>query len=325
MQLFVLKGSSNLGVAVADALSIPVAPHEERDFADGEHKLRPLVSVRGRDVYVIQSLAGGNGASVNDRLCKLLFFLATCHNNGASCVTAVVPYLAYSRKDRQTKSRDPVTSSHIARLFEAVGTDRVITLEVHNIAAFQNAFRCQSVHLDVSKLFLPVVQRLAIDLPITIFSPDSGGIRRAQLLKEILAAARNQEVGFGFMEKRRSRDVVSGQLFAGNVENSAVFIVDDMISTGGTMLRTALACRERGAKAVYVLAAHGLFSPGCEVLFSNPAIDRIVVTDSVMPAGQRSLAPIEKIEIVPIASLLGEAIRRLHKCEPIADLLGIED
>lgn len=324
MRMFVLKDTNDFGVAVAETLSVPVAPHEERDFKDGEHKARPLVSVRGKDVYVLQSLAGGSGASVNDKLCKLLFFIATCHDNGASRVTAVVPYLAYSRKDRQTKSRDPVTTSYVAQLFEAVGTDRVITLEVHNIAAFQNAFRCQSVHLDARKLFVPAIRRLAKDLPLTVFSPDSGGIKRAQLLKEALDAVQGEEVGFGFMEKRRSRDVVSGDLFAGGVKGSAVFVVDDMISTGGTMLRTALACRERGAKAVYVLATHGLFSPGCETLFNSPAVNRVVVTDSVTPARTGSELP-PKIEIVPVAPLIGEAIRRLHKNESITDLLGEED
>jgi ribose-phosphate pyrophosphokinase len=325
MRMFVLKDSNDLGVAVADTLSIPVAPHEERDFKDGEHKARPLVSVRGKDVYVLQSLAGGSGASVNDKLCKLLFFIATCHDNGASRVTAVVPYLAYSRKDRQTKSRDPVTTSYVARLFEAVGTDRVITLEVHNIAAFQNAFRCQSVHLDARKLFVPAIRGLAKDLPLTVFSPDSGGIKRAQLLKEALEAVQGEEVGFGFMEKRRSRDVVSGDLFAGEVKGSAVFIIDDMISTGGTMLRTALACRQRGAKAVYVFATHGLFSPGCEALFNSPAVNRVVVTDSVTPANRTGLEPLAKIEIIPVAPLIGEAIRRLHTNESITDLLGEED
>ncbi|WP_461477596.1 ribose-phosphate diphosphokinase [Mesorhizobium jarvisii] len=158
-------------------LSIELDPHEERDFEDGEHKARPLVSVRGRDVYVLHSLAGNGGASANDRLCKLLFFLATCKENGAARATAVVPYLAYARKDRQTKARDPVTTRYVAQLFEAMGTDRIVTLDVHNFAAFQNAFRCESVHLDTRKLFAPLIGKLAGDLPVTIFSPDGGGVK----------------------------------------------------------------------------------------------------------------------------------------------------
>ena len=326
MRFFALNGSEQLGAAAARALSIELDPHEERDFEDGEHKARPLVSVRGRDVYVLHSLGGGGGVSPNDKLCKLLFFLATCKENGAARVTAVVPYLAYARKDRQTKARDPVTTRYVAQLFEAMGTDRIMTLDVHNFAAFQNAFRCESIHLDTRKLFAPLIGKLAGDLPITIFSPDSGGVKRAQLLKEALEAETGKEIGFGFMEKRRSRNVVSGELFAGDVADKAVFIVDDLISTGGTILRAALACRERGAKAVYAIATHGLFGKGADVLFGSQAIDRIIVTDSVDSAAvAKARYPQAPLDILPIGRLIGKAIRRLHAQGSISDLIGIDD
>lgn len=321
MHLFALNGAGQLGAAVAQSLAIPLQAHEERDFEDGEHKIRPLVSVRRADVYVLHSLAGGDGASPNDRLMKLLFFLAACREHGAARVTAVVPYLAYSRKDRQTKVRDPVTTRYVAQLFEAAGTDCIVTLDVHNLAAFQNAFRCESVHLDTRKLFVPVIERLANGLPVTILSPDGGGVKRAQLLKERLEAETNTKVGFGFLEKRRSQGVVSGDLFAGEVDGTAVFIVDDMISTGGTMLRAALACRERGAKAVYALAAHGLFDKGAATLCGNAAIDRIVVTDSVAAAARTAHEYPTRLEIVPAGSLLGNAISCLHSGGSISDLL----
>ncbi len=326
MRLFILHGSDQLGMDIARVLAKDIDPHEERDFPDGEHKARPLVSIRGEDVYVLNSLASGDGVTVNDRLCKLLFFLAACRENGAGRVTAIVPYLAYARKDRQTKARDPLTTRYVAQLFEAVGVQRIVTLDVHNIAAFQNAFRCESVHIDTRKLFVPVITRLAGGLPVTIFSPDSGGIKRAQLLADMLEAESKVEAGFGFMEKRRSRGIVSGGLFAGEVSGSAVFIVDDLISTGGTMLRAALACRQRGAKAVYAIAAHGLFGAGAEAIFDSPAIDRIVVTDSVASAVHaKTNHQNARIEIVPVGPLIGEAIRRLHSHGSISELLGTED
>ncbi|WP_244529542.1 ribose-phosphate diphosphokinase [Mesorhizobium qingshengii] len=326
MRFFALKGSEQLGAVAARALSIELDPHEERDFEDGEHKARPLVSVRGRDVYVLHSLGGGGGVSPNDKLCKLLFFLATCRENGAARVTAVVPYLAYARKDRQTKARDPVTTRYVAQLFEAMGTDRIMTLDVHNFAAYQNAFRCESIHLDTRKVFAPLIGKLAGDLPITIFSPDSGGVKRAQLLKEALEVETGKEIGFGFMEKRRSRNVVSGELFAGDVADKAVFIVDDLISTGGTILRAALACRERGAKAVYAIATHGLFGKGADILFGSQAIDRIIVTDSVDAAAvAKARYPLAPLDILPIGRLIGKAIRRLHAQGSISDLIGIDD
>lgn len=163
MRLFALNGSQDLGISIARALWTTLDAHEERDFEGGEHKARPLVGLRGEDVYVIHSLNGAAGSSANDKLCRLLLFIATCRDNGARSVTAVVPYLAYARKDRQTKRRDPVSSRTIAQLFEAVGTDRLLTLDVHNVAAFQNAFRIPTVHLDTRRLFAPVVRDLVAD------------------------------------------------------------------------------------------------------------------------------------------------------------------
>ncbi|RUM95987.1 ribose-phosphate pyrophosphokinase [Pseudaminobacter arsenicus] len=319
MRLFALKGSDSLGVAVAGAMSMGLDPHEERDFEDGEHKARPLVSVRGEDVYIVHSIAGEPGASANDKLVKLLFFIATCRENGAARVTAVVPYLAYARKDRQTKERDPVTTRYVAQLFEAAGTDCVAVLEVHNFAAFQNAFRCRTVHLNARKLFCPAIRKLDQGQPVVIFSPDGGGIKRAELLRQCYEAEVGVEVGFGFMEKRRSRGVVSGDLFSGDVDGRAVFLVDDMISTGGTMLRAAHACRERGARAVHAIATHGLFGVGSYALLAGSAIDRIVVSDSLASATKAA-----KLEVISCASLIAEAIRRLHTNGSISDLVGME-
>jgi ribose-phosphate pyrophosphokinase len=322
MRLFALEGAISFGGAVADALDRLLDPHEERDFEDGEHKTRPLVSVRGEDVFVLASLAGGGGASASDRLVKLLFFLAACGENGAARLTAVVPYLAYARKDRQTKRRDPVTTRYVAQLFEAMGTDRLIALDVHNVAAFQNAFRCETVHLEARQLFVSRLRALAAGRPVCVFSPDGGGVKRAELLRRSFEAATGEATGFGFMEKHRSRGVVSGSLFAGEVAGAAVFVVDDMIATGGTMARAARACRERGAAAVHAIATHGLFGPGSEALLEEPAIDRILVTDSLPSA---VAAAGERVEIVSVAPLIGDVIVRLDTGDPLGDLTGLED
>lgn len=284
LRFFGLSGSNGLGASIAKCGGFELAPHEERFFADGEHKARPLVSVRGSDVHVLLSLAGDNNGSVNDKLCRLLFFIAACRENGAARVTAIAPYLAFSRKDRQTKARDPITTRYVAQLFEAVGTDRVVTLDIHNLAAFQNGFRIETVHLDTRKLFAPAIRDLAGDLPVCVVSPDGGGVKRAQLLMELIEADLDRPVGIALLEKRRSRGVVSGDLFAGDVEGAAVFIVDDMIGTGGTVKRAALACRARGAPKVFALAAHGLFGTGSDRLFEGAVLDEVIVTDSVAGA-----------------------------------------
>lgn len=306
MRLFALQGSHTLGSAVARAAGIELDEIEEREFPDGEHKSRPLVSVRNEDVYVLHSLHGSDGRSPADRLLRLLLFIATCRDNGASRVTAVVPYLAFMRKDRQTKARDPVTSRYVAQLLEAVGTEVIVTVEVHNIAAFQNAFRCRSVHLDMRALFAPRIRALAGARPIVLLSPDSGGMKRTQLMAEALQEDGGPSVALGVMEKHRSEGVVSGDLFAGAVEGAAVFIIDDLIATGGTIVRAAAACRARGAASVYAMATHGLFARAEQLLSS--AIDRIVVSDSI-PTYPPSAS---KLEILSCAPLLGDAIQRLH-------------
>jgi len=320
MRLFVLDGSEELGNAIATAMGIVPDAHEKRDFEDGEHKARPLVSVRGEDVFVVHALNGDLERSPNDKLIHLLFFLATCRENGAACVTAIVPVLAYARKDRQTKLRDPVTTRYIAQLFEAVGVDRVVTLDVHNLSAFQNAFRCPTLHLNTNMLFAGNIAKRAVAQSIVIFSPDGGGVKRAQLLKDCLEEITGRAIGFGFMEKRRSGSIVSGELFAGDVDGATVFIVDDMISTGGTLLRAATACRTHGAKKVFAYATHALFGENAKAMLADPAFDRIVVTDSVGCARLSRALLSNYVDIIPSAPLFAEAILRLHGGGPFHHL-----
>ena len=148
MLMFSLAPANPFAQALADALGITPSPHEERLFPDGECKLRPLVDPRGADAYVVHSLHGGPTDSPHDKLCRLLMFIATLKDHGAARVTAVVPYLAYARKDQQTQPHDPVGLRYVAQLFEAVGVAQLIVLEAHNVAAFQNAFRCPTVHFE---------------------------------------------------------------------------------------------------------------------------------------------------------------------------------
>lgn len=321
MKLFSLNASREFGEKVAASLGTPLDAHEEREFEDGEHKARPLVSVRGEDVYIIQSLHGGPEQSPNDKLCRLLFFIATMKENGAARVTAIIPYLAYARKDRQTKSRDPVTTRYIAQLLEAVGTDRVVTMEVHNIVAFQNAFRCQTIHLDTCRLFSRAAAAIAGSGPVVIASPDPGGVKRAQLFREALEKSLGRPVGSAFMEKRRSAGVVSGNLLVGEVRDANVIIVDDLIASGGTMVRAGNACREAGARATYAFAAHGLFTGEAATAVQQPDPVRFFVADTVPPFRLPAKVLHERIEVISAAPLFAETIRRLHEGGSISDLL----
>jgi ribose-phosphate pyrophosphokinase len=320
MKLFAMQATVEFGAAVAHSLGQPLAAHEEREFEDGEHKARPLEPVRGADVYVLQSLHGGPTQSANDKLCRLLFFIGALKDAGAARVTILAPYLCYARKDRRTKANDPVITRYVASLFESVGTDAIVTLEVHNPAAFENAFRCPTVSLTAAPIFVDFVGKLGEDR-LCVVSPDAGGVKRAELLRAALEAACGRPIGSAFAEKHRSAGVVSGDLFAGDADGATALIIDDLISTGGTLVRTARTTRKRGARRVIALAAHGLFMPGAADALADPAIDRIVITDSVPPFRLADSPVLSKLHVLAAAPLIAETIRRLHSGTSLSDLL----
>lgn len=322
--LFCLNASRPFGEAVAERLGVRLAAHEERSFEDGEHKTRPLESVRGLDVYLIQSLHGDGRDGVNDRLVRLLFFIGALKDAAAARVTALVPYLGYARKDRKTKSRDPVTTRYVAALFEAVGTDRIVTMDVHNLAAFQNAFRCATEHLEAAGPFVRHFAALLGERNASVVSPDAGGIKRTDWFRTLLTQATGGDVASAFMEKYRSRGVVSGEAFVGDVDERVAIIVDDLIGSGTTMLRAAKACRERGASAVYAAATHGLFVGDAPATIADAALDGIVVTDTVPPFRLPDELVRDRLTVIPAAPLFAEAIRRMHAGGSLSRLMGRE-
>ena len=309
IRLFGLGSSRPQAQAIADALGITLGAHEEREFEDGEHKARPLEGVRGADVVVVHSLYAEPGQSANDKLCRLLFFLATLRDHGAARVTAIAPYLCYARKDRRTKPHDPVVTRYVARLFEASGVDRVLTLDVHNPAAFENAFRCQAEQLQAAPLFAAHLAPSLCDQEVVVLSPDAGGLKRADAFRDALALVLERPVGLGMMEKFRSAGVVSGETLFADVGGRDVVIVDDMIGTGTTLLRAAGAARAAGARSVIAVASHGLFVGAAAETLADPALERIVVSDSVPPFRLRGSAAAAKVEVLASAPLLAAAIR----------------
>lgn len=319
LRLFALQATAELGKGIAAALGQPLAAQEERNFEDGEHKARPLQNVRDADVYVVHSLHGGPTASANDKLCRLLFFIGALKDAGAARVTAVAPYLCYTRKDRRTKPGDPVTTRYLACLFEAVGADTIMTLEVHNPSAFENAFRCPAITLTAAPLFVDYSRALSPE-NLCVVSPDPGGVKRAELFRVALEAAVGKPVGKGFAEKHRSTGVVTGDLLVGDVDGATVLIIDDIIGTGGTLLRAARMARKAGARRVIGLVTHGLFTRGAAAVIADPAIERLVVTDSVAPFGLDEVVR-NKVDTIPAAPLLADAIRRLHHGRTLTDLM----
>jgi len=320
--VFALNASRDFGLHVARAVGLPLAAHEEREFDDGEHKARPLVNVRNRDVYVIQSLYGDPRQSVNDKLCRLLFFLAALRDAAAARVTAVLPYLCYARKDIRTQTRDPITTRYVATLLEAVGVQRVVTLDVHNIGAYQNAFRCGTEHLHTAGLFAGrIAPMVARGDPVCVVSPDAGGVKRAERLRQRLMRTLDREVQLAVMEKARGKGVLTPGRLIGEVGDGLAVVVDDMIGTGSTLAYAARACRAQGARRVVAAAAHGLFVGEAAAVIGGEELDQVLVTDTVPPFRLPPNLVAAKLGIVSVVTLFAEAIRRMHDGGSLVELL----
>lgn len=318
--IFALDSSKAFGTMVAEATGMTLSGHEERDFPEGEHKIRSLVDVRNKSVFVIYSLYGEIELTVNDKLCRLLFFIASLKDAGALEVAVIAPYLCYSRKDRKTKSNDPITTQYVARLFEAMGTDRFATLDVHNVQAFENAFRIPTIHLEskayVASYFAPLIK----NQETVVLSPDSGGIKRAMAFAQALENELKKPIPVAVMHKTRSEGVVGGtEHIFGDVGNKTVIIIDDLISSGTTLLRAAKACKQAGAGKVYAAAAHGVFSTGANETLKDPALDKIVITNSIPPIRLEKEIIEQKIEIINIAPLIGVLIHNMVIDSPAVD------
>jgi ribose-phosphate pyrophosphokinase len=319
LQLFVLNASRQFGEQVARWLGVPASAHEEREFGDGEHKTRALDNVRGNDVYVVLSLHGDAGYSVNDKLCRLLFFVGALKDAAAARVTAVVPYMAFARKDTKTNPRDPLTLRYVAQMVEAAGTDSVLTLDVHNVSAYQNAFRCGTEHIDAISLFAKQFVPQLQGHETVVVSPDAGGAKRANRFRKHLEAALGKPVGAAMCEKYRRADKLSGELLVGDVGGKTAILFDDMINSGHTLARAAAACRNNGAARVIAAASHGLFSPGAAGVLDGAGIDGVVVTDSVAPFRQDQSQP-GHLTVISCSALFAEAIRRMHDGGSVSEL-----
>jgi ribose-phosphate pyrophosphokinase len=317
-QLFALDASQEFGRHVARALGLELSEYEMREFEDGEHKSRPLVTVRDRDVYVIQSLHGRGGPSVNDKLIRLLIFIGALKQSGAARVTAVVPYLCYARKDRRTKPNDPVTTRYVAALFEAVGTDAVMSLDVHNSAAFENAFRCAAENLEARHVLAAPVAEAVGDEEIVVLSPDAGGVKRAERFRESLEGELGRPAANGFMEKRRSGGEVTGEQLVAEVEGKTVVIVDDLIAGGTTLSRAAEACRRHGARRIIAAATHGIFAPGAEERLAASPLERLFIGDTIPQDSLSESFLGQRVTVVGLSPFVAEAIRRLYHGESLA-------
>ena len=311
--LFSPPASHAYAQRVATTLGTALAEHEWRPFEDGEHKMRPLESVRGRDVYVIHSLYAEPGHTVNDKLCELLFFVGALVDASAARVSVIAPYLCYARKDRRSQTRDPVTTRYVAQLFEAVGASRFATLDVHNLAAYQNAFRIPTEHLEANGLLAQWFASHLRDRALVVVSPDAGGVRRAEDFRARLSKLLDSPVEAAFAGKLRAGGIVTGKPVVGDLAGRCAIILDDLIGSGTTLSLVAGHCLALGATEVHAAATHGLFlADACEKL-GNGTLASVVVTDSVAQWRVPRGAFLERLTVLDSAPLVAQAIAHMHE------------
>jgi ribose-phosphate pyrophosphokinase len=316
--LFAGSASRPLAAAVARELGAELAACRVEPFPDGEVSVEIGESVRGRDVVLLQSTA----PPVNDSLVELLAFADACRRAAAARVIAVVPYFGYARADRRQGRRVPVTARLVGDLMECAGVDHVVTVDAHT-PQLEECFR---IPVDVLTAVpaLCVALRTRIPAAATVVSPDLGGARRAteyaRLLRRSLVVCHKRR-----LDGRRPEVEVTG--ISGCARGYPCLIVDDMVTTGGTVVEAVRALSDAGALSEFVVAAsHGVFAPGALARLGAPGVRAVYVTDTIAPpnAGQAAeLAPVgPPVHVVSVAPLLAEAVRRLLANESLHDLVA---
>jgi ribose-phosphate pyrophosphokinase len=304
LRLFAGRRHRDLAQRVCDHLDLPLCDAKTEVFPDGELIVRVNNDVRGRDCYVILS----TDEPVNDNLMELLIFIDCLRRASAKRITAVIPYFGYARQDRKDEGRVPITAKLVANLIANSGADRVLAIDLHT-AQIQGFFDILVDHLSAMPVFVDELRSRRDELgELVLVSPDVGNVKVANRYADEL------EGELAIIHKRRTgSDSVAAVNIVGDVQNKTVLMMDDMISTAGTICSAAEVVMERGAKRVLAGATHGLLvGPAAERLASSP-ISEILITDTI-PERPDRLAPIaDKITRLSVGSLLGEAIDRVHR------------
>ncbi len=292
---------------ICDYLQIPRGEVRLYNFSDGESGCQIEENVRGGDVYVVQPTC----PPVNDNLMEMLILLDACRRSSASRITAVMPYFGYGRQDRKDRPRVPITAKLICDLITSAGATRILSMDLH-AAQIQGFFNIPVDHLFAAPVLIEEIRRL--DLPgLVMVSPDAGGVERAR------AFAKRLEAGLAITDKRRiSPNHAEVMHIIGEVEGRTCVIVDDIIDTAGTLVKTAEALQERGAAQVLAAGVHPVLSgPAVERIMTSP-VQTVIVTDTIPLGEQARECP--KIRQLSVAELLGEAIRRIHEAKSVSSL-----
>jgi ribose-phosphate pyrophosphokinase len=306
IKIFSGNANKELAEAICKELDQPLGDSTAGKFSDGETTVNLNETVRGADVFVIQPTC----PPTNDNLMELLILIDALKRASAGRINAVVPYYGYARQDRKAKAREPITSKMVANLITIAGADRVISMDLH-AAQLQGYFDIPVDHL-LGGPILADYFRDKISEDTVIVSPDLGGVQRVRSFANIL------DLPIAIIEKRRPKANVSEIMnVIGDIEGKDVILVDDIIDTAGSMTKAAEALKEFGAKKVYACCSHAVLSGPAIERISNSVIEKMVVTDTIPLTEEKK---IDKIEVVSVAPIFAQAIKRIYEHESVSIL-----
>lgn len=309
IKIFTGNSHPELANEIAELLEVPVGRAKVSTFSDGEISVDIDETVRGADVFIVQSTC----SPVNNNLMELLIMIDAFKRASAGRITAVIPYYGYARQDRKAKSRDPITAKLVADLITAAGAHRVLTMDLH-ASQIQGYFNIPVDHL----LGSPILAKSFVDKgladrdDVVVVSPDLGSVTRARKFADKLHAP------IAIIDKRRPKANVSEIMnIIGEVEGKVCILIDDMIDTAGTIANAANALKDLGAKAVYACCTHGVLSGPAFERINNSAIEELVMLNTIsLPEGDN----LEKFKSISVAPIFAEAIQRIYDDKPISKL-----
>jgi ribose-phosphate pyrophosphokinase len=306
LRLFSGNSNTDLVCKIAGHLRIPMGKAVVKTFSDGEVNVEIDESVRGMDVFAIQSIC----SPVNNNLMELLIMIDALKRASAERITAVLPYYGYARQDRKVSPRAPITAKLVADLITVAGTSRVLTMDLH-AGQIQGFFNIPVDHLFAAPVLLEYLKSLQNDM--VMVSPDAGGVERAR------AFAKRLDTSLAIIDKRRDAPNVSQVMnIIGNVKGLVAVILDDMVDTGGSLARGAYALMEKGAKKVYACCTHPVLSGQAIEILSEAPIEEMIVTDTIpLSARARELS---KIKVLSVSGLLADAIQRIYNDDSVSSL-----
>ena len=309
-QTLIFTGNSNKALTgeICSHLNMPLGNAFVGKFNEGEAKIKINEDVRGRDVFIIQSVC----PPVNDNLMELLILIDAIKRASAQRITAVIPYYGYARQDRKDQPRVPITAKLVANLLTAAGANRILTIDLH-AGQIQGFFDIPLDHLYAVNVFVEYFEKNTIK-NLVVVSPDVGGVKMARAYAKRLGA------GLAVVDKRRVSDEKAEVMFImGEVKGKNALLVDDIVATAGSLIEASAALKKNGAKDIYAAITHPILSGPAIDRLKKSEIKKLMVTNTIPVAKEKM---IDKIEVLSTAPLLAEAINRIHREESISVLFG---